>query len=36
MAIEFALINLSMPNFKLKKCDETDLIRYLPNIAQSI
>jgi len=36
VATEFALIILSMPNFKLQKCDETDLMEYLPNIAQSI
>jgi len=36
VATEFALFNLSMPNFKLQKCDETGLIEYLPNIAQSI
>jgi len=33
VATEFALINLSMPNLKLQKCDETDLIEYLPNTA---
>jgi len=36
MATEFALINLNMPNFILEKCDETDLIEYLPNVAQCI
>jgi len=36
VATEFALINLSMPNFNLQKCDATDLIEYLPNIAQRI
>jgi len=35
-ATEFALINLSMTNFSLQKCDETDLKEYLPNITQAI
>jgi len=29
-------LNRSMPNFKLWKCDETDLKEYLPDITQSI
>jgi len=36
VATEFALINLSMTNFNLQKCDETDLKEYLPNITQNI
>jgi len=36
VATEFALINLSMTNFNLQKCDETDLKEYLPNITQTI
>jgi len=35
VATEFALINLSMTNCNLQKCDESDL-RNLPNITQSI
>jgi len=36
VATEFALINLSMTNFNLQKCDGKDLKEYLPNITQSI
>jgi len=36
VATEFASSNLSMTNFNLQKCDETDLKEYLPNITQSI
>jgi len=36
VATEFALINLSITNFNLQKCDETDLKEYLPVITQII
>jgi len=36
VATEFGLINLSMANFNIHKCDETDLKEYLPNITQAI
>jgi len=36
VATEFASINLCMTNFNLRKCNETDLKEYLPNITQSI
>ena len=36
VAAEFALINLSMTNVNLQKCDERDLKEHLPNITQSI
>jgi len=36
VATEFALIDLSMTNFNLQKCDETDLKECLPNITQTI
>jgi len=36
VATEFALINLSITNFNLQKCDETGVKEYLPNITQSV
>jgi len=36
VATEFTLINLSMTNFNLQKCDETYLKEYLPDITLSI
>jgi len=36
VATEFGLINLTMTNFNVQKCDETYLTEYLLNITQSI